>query len=68
MKLLHFACSAILACVSVADTDEPQRAEDLGAPIRINAADGPIDVAGFASPYFGDFRRGWQTRLARGAT
>ncbi len=33
----------------------PQRADDLAAPVRINAGGAPIDVDGFAAPFVGDF-------------
>lgn len=43
-----------LLAVTVRADGEPTRADDLAAPVRLSAMGKPIDVPGFAAPYFGD--------------
>ena len=52
--------TCLLACLlatSAQSQDHPPRrsASDLATPVRVPAAGAPIDVAGFAAPFMGDF-------------
>ncbi len=58
--MLWLAVSVLLAAASIAADgidEQITRASDLAAPVRLQAAGKPIDVAGFAAPFVGDFNQ-----------
>ena len=54
-RLLIICATTLVGFASAVHAEQPSRATDLAAPVRLSCQGKPIDVPGFAAPFFADF-------------